>query len=130
MKIFTSYLVLIKVAKLSLTTIVNKLSKADFTILEDFTEINNFPEELRPDLITKEGDLIVLLNNDKDKDLQESLFEAVGKTHALRQFIKKYGFTSQYSVILVLTLQQYRNLHETIRQVLHQEVPVLIIEDQ
>ena len=105
--------------------IVNRLTNAEFSF-EKFISLDDIPNELHPNLVTKDGDLLIYIKED-DYSL-DALFEAVGKTITLKEYLKKKKLTSKYSVALVLLLKQYKNYKKEIRQVVNQEVPLLVID--
>ena len=105
--------------------IVNRLTNAEF-LIDKFINLDDIPNELHPNLVTKDGDLLIYIKED-DNSL-DALFEAVGKTITLKEYLKKKKLTSKYSVALVLLLKQYKNYKKEIRQVVNQEVPLLVID--
>ena len=69
-----------------------------------------------------------MINIKDDETNLDALFKAVGKTITLKEYLKKKNLTSKYFVALVLLLKQYKSYEKGIRQVLNQEVPLLVID--
>ena len=110
---------------MSESEIVNRLTNAEF-LFDKFISLEDIPNELHPNLVTKDGDLLIYIKED-DNSL-DALFEAVGKTITLKEYLKKKKLTSKYYIALVLLLKQYKSYKKEIRSVVNQEVPLLVID--
>lgn len=106
--------------------VINSLSKAKFHLMEH-DKIKEIPDELKTEIITRDGVFINIISTDKDELIQEELFGAFGKLVTLSQFIKDHNLNHKYSVALVLTSQQFRSIHKKLRQVINEKIPILIL---
>ena len=106
------------------TDLINRLTQAEFQITSNYP-LGDIPDDLHPNLITSDGLLIEALS--QDNETLDGLFEAVGKITTLKQFISNHQLMGKYSVALALILKQFKALQKEIRQILHQEVPLMIL---
>ena len=109
---------------MSSNAIAQQLNKLLFKVLNTST-LPDIPQDFLPDLIAQDGQLFILLAN--NQQLIDSLFEAVGRTRMLRQYLIDHSLTQKYDVTLVLTGNQFRQLQKEVRQILSQQVPLLIL---
>lgn len=104
---------------------VKKLHQAEFQF-DTPPKSEDIPKEYYPNVITRDGELLIYIT-DLDES-SEGLFEAVGRTVALREYLNQNNLTRKYSVTLVILLEQYKKLKKEIRQILNQRIPLIILE--
>ncbi len=109
----------------SKTEITKKLHQAEFQFdLNPKSE--DIPEEYYPNVITKDGELLIYITDEENDS--DALFEAVGRTVALREYLTQNKLNKKYSVTLIILLEQYKKLKKEIRQILNQRIPLIILE--
>ena len=107
--------------------ITKKLHQAEFHFVSS-NKLSDIPDEYYPNVITEDNELLIYItggNGDVDAD---DLFEAVGRTVALREYIIQNNLTKKYSVTLIILLNQYKKLKKEIRKILNHRIPLLILE--
>lgn len=105
--------------------ITKKLHQAEFHFLSS-KKLPDIPDEYYPNVITEDGELLIYITGNNIE--ADDLFEAVGRTVALREYIIQNNLTKKYSVTLIILLNQYKMLKKEIRQILNQRLPLLILE--